>query len=112
MNESAIHAAAYCCRPSMSNTRWHILGVNSETDGTYIRTHYMPMQPTQSRIRPFIGDGEKASSINAMQQRVMSPLGKATTKPTDSDTEEVLNSKHTSLVTGHAIPSLILQCSL
>ena len=39
MDEGALHAAAYRCRPSITNTRWYILGVNSATDGICIYTH-------------------------------------------------------------------------
>jgi len=43
MDEGAFHAAAYLCRPSITNTRLYILGdgVNSASDGTciYLHTH-------------------------------------------------------------------------
>jgi len=47
MDEDALHAAAYLCRPSITNTRWYILGVNLAAGGTCIYTCILGYNRTQ-----------------------------------------------------------------
>jgi len=95
MDEDAYHAAAYRCRPSVANTRWYILGVNSATDGICIYTHirFITIQHNVQEGTITVSEHQKCSlfseylhtCIHMVNYRVVFPTGMFMIQSTSKD---------------------------